>query len=340
MPVSVVVGGQYGGEGKGKVTNYFARQFNAKAVVRVGGPNSGHTVVHNDVRYKLRVLSSACMLSDVITVLPVGSYINIELLEKELKLLDNFNIKERLIIDKNAMIIDNFDSFMEKEARLKETIASTTSGIGNAIQRRIKRDVDEDIKFAKDDVRLRSYVMDTSQLYNKLLRSNEHIIVEGTQGFGLSVLHSDYYPYCTARDTTASAFLMEAGLSPLNVINIIMVIRRYPIRVGGYSGHLNKEITWEEVTRKSGSKEQLMEYTTVTNNLRRVAEFDADLVNKAISVNNPNIIVLNHEDYIDYENNENNKLTEKQLADINVIQNDIGRKIDYVGNGESLIIKL
>jgi len=62
------------------------------------------------------------------------------------------------------------------------------------------------------------------------------VIIEGTQGFGLSLLHAADYPYVTSRDTTAAAFVSEAGLSPLDVDDIVLVLRAFPIRVGGNSG--------------------------------------------------------------------------------------------------------
>ena len=78
MPVSIVVGGQYGSEGKGKVAHYIARTSGARAAVRVGGPNSGHTVyADSGKKYIFQHLPTAAILPDVICVLATGSYIDV-----------------------------------------------------------------------------------------------------------------------------------------------------------------------------------------------------------------------------------------------------------------------
>ena len=84
MPVSVVIGGQFGSEGKGKVSAWLARSTNAAAAVRVGGPNSGHTVVDGTgVSRVFRHLPTAAVLPDVLCVIAPGSYLDIEVLLRE-----------------------------------------------------------------------------------------------------------------------------------------------------------------------------------------------------------------------------------------------------------------
>jgi adenylosuccinate synthase len=85
MPVTVVVGGQFGGEGKGKVAHFLAREMNARIAIRVGGTNSGHTIIdpHTNQPLILRQLPTAAILSDVTCVLGAGSYINPDILLKE-----------------------------------------------------------------------------------------------------------------------------------------------------------------------------------------------------------------------------------------------------------------
>src|SRR6266568_4296109 len=98
MPVSVVVGGQYGSEGKGKVALHVAQQARARAVVRVGGPNSGHTAVDgNGKTWVLRQLPASCLASNTQIVLPAGSLIDPDILLSE---VEQLHIRpERLIID-------------------------------------------------------------------------------------------------------------------------------------------------------------------------------------------------------------------------------------------------
>ena len=139
------------------------------------------------------------------------------------------------------------------------------------------------------------------------------IIVEGTQGFGLSLHHSRLWPHTTSKDTTAAQFLMEAGLSPLLVDEVVMVIRTFPIRVAGQqAGPLRHEITWEDIRRESNYPHDLFEITTVTRKRRRVARFDLDLVLDACQANRPTSLVVHGLDYLGYEN-----LGVKVFADLN-----------------------
>jgi len=339
MSVSVVVGGQFGSEGKGKVSYYFAKKLKAAAVVRVGGTNSGHTVINkNGKEYKFRILPTSAIDKSITCILPSGSYIDTGILEKEIEIS---GIKAKnLKIDENAVIIDRKMIATELQSDLQKRIGSTQSGTGEAVIRRLSRT--DNILFAKDCKKLRNYVTvtDTKKLMRDMLTKNKHIVIEGTQGFGLSPINSEYYPYCTSRDTTAAGFLMESGLSPFDVENVIMVIRAYPIRVSGNSGELLKETSWEKVTLSSGAKNDLVEYTTVTNNKRRVAEFDAEVVKRAILVNKPNIIVLNHVDYIDYSCHDLKHIPNKVSKFINKIAISIGQHIDYVGTGKSMLISI
>lgn len=335
MPVSIIVGGQFGSEGKGKVSYYFVNKFDASAVVRVGGTNSGHTVVDcNGKEYVFRTLPTACIDSNRLCVLPSGSYIDLDILFSEIAFsgISDRNLK----IDPYSVIIDGLMKSEEQNSNLAESIGSTQSGTGAAVIERIRRKR-KDI-FAKDIPELQKYICDTKPLLRDLLDQGKHIVIEGTQGFGLSLINSTLYPHCTSRDTTAAGFLAETGLSPFDVENVIMVIRAYPIRVSGESGPLEKEIDWETVKQMSGANADLTEYTTVTKRIRRVAEFNPDIVKKAIEVNQPNIIVLNHIDYIDYSCHDSDELSNSIVDFIKRISRGINQHIDYIGTGKSILL--
>ena len=161
-------------------------------------------------------------------------------------------------------------------------------------------------------------------------------MIEGTQGFGLSVLHGGYYPKATSRDTTAAAFVSEAGLSPLDVDQVVMVIRSFPIRVAGNSGPLPNEITWEELAKSAGLPKQYCERTTVTQKVRRVGKFDAQIVRNAIAHNNPNQIVLNHLDYIDASAHSEH-YSEDVLRFVERVEREIGRPVTWIGAAPDLL---
>ena len=284
MPVTVVVGGQFGGEGKGKVAHYLAQETKARIAVRVGGSNSGHTVIDpSGTPIIFRHLPTAAILPDVICVLGAGSYINPDILLQEV-----FRVglsPHRLLIDPNAIIVTERELNEEKNSLLRQSIASTLSGTGAAVSRRISREAST--IFAKDEKRLEKYVRPVVPVMREHLDAGQRIIIEGTQGFGLSLLHSEYYPYVTSRDTTAAAFVSEAGLSPLDVDDVVLVLRAFPIRVGGNSGPLPNEIDWDSVTSESGQEAPILERTSVTKTIRRVGRFDPDVVRQAIMVNQP-----------------------------------------------------
>ncbi len=333
MPVSIVVGGQYGSEGKGKVAHYLAREMNAAYAVRCGGSNSGHTVVdeHGNARI-FQHLPTASILPDVKLVICAGSYIDLDILFKE---IEATNVdKGRLFIDPDAVIITPELKQRELKGGLVEKIGSTGSGTGAAVAARINR---EPVLFAKDVYELRPFIASVPEMLRKALDKNERIIIEGTQGFGLSPLHSRLFPYVTSRDTTAAAFLSETGLSPMDVDDIVLTIRAFPIRVEGNSGPLPNEIDWETITKEGGHTEKIQELTSVTKRLRRVARFDAEIVRRAIVVNRPTRIVLNHLDYISETTIP--FLVKGMKNFILSIEAIIGRDISFLGLGRNIIIE-
>ena len=330
MGVSVIFGGQWGSEGKGKTTYFFANKLHASTVVRVGGTNSGHTVVNEaGVRTAFQTLPVAALLEGITCVLPAGSYIDLDILSKEIEMCGLES--KRLKIHPNAIIISKSNRNMEAEKHLNREIGSTESGTGEAVISRISRN--QNVQLAKYTEELRPYLCDTDEFLRMELRHSHEVIIEGTQGFGLSVLHSKEYPYSTSRDTSAAAFVSEAGVSPFDVKKIIMTLRAFPIRVAGNSGPLPNETTWEEITQSAKAPSKILEYTTVTKKLRRVAKFDSDVVKRSIISNCPNIVVLNHCDYFDYSINNKEIISTQAEKEIEKIELQIGR-IDYIGTGD------
>lgn len=331
MKISVVVGGQYGSEGKGKAALFLAKKRNAQVAIRVGGANSGHTVYWDGKPQILYHLPAAAFLKDIVCVIGPGSYINISNLKKDLE-KTGLN-RNRFIIDRNVFIIGEDDILVEKYSCHLEQIASTFSGTGNAVIRRMLRDSPQYDIYNSDLRHLGSIRNTVDFLYHTFNKSR--VILEGTQGFGLSVLHADSYPYVTSRDTIAAGFLSEAGLSPIDVDEILMVIRAFPIRVGGTSGILPNETCWEKISEISGYS-QLKEYTSVTKKLRRVGMFDSAIVNQAIKANKPTAILLNHVDYFDNLCNKESLITEKALKNVQNINSSLIKKIDFIGVGPKI----
>jgi adenylosuccinate synthase len=234
-----------------------------------------------------------------------GAVINIELLLQEIA---HCKVSaDRLGIDPQTMIITKAD--IASEGVLQKKIGSTKQGVGFATARRI-RERGGSIKLARDYKELQPYVRSVWEELEKAYSAGSKVLLEGTQGTGLSIYHG-FYPYVTSRDTTVAGCLSEAGISPSRVRKVVMVCRTYPIRVqspsGGTSGPMSSEITWVELSRRSGislSKLKKTEKTSTTNRDRRVSEFDWALLRKAATLNGPTDIALTFADYL-HKNNEN-----------------------------------
>jgi adenylosuccinate synthase len=339
MPVSVVVGGQYGSEGKGKVALEIVRRDpSVAAVVRVGGRNSGHTVITADGKpCIMRQLPAASVDRAVRVFLPPGTYIDLDVLRRELALLGLG--PEAVTISPFARIITNEHKRWEEKAGLGQAIASTLSGTGGAVIAMTAREASSfplRSVHAEDISELQPFLRDTTAEMRRLLDAGKRVVIEGTQGFGLSLLHSGVWPKATSRDTTAAGFLAEAGLSPRDVDDVTMVIRCHPIRVAGESGPLPGETTWEQIAAEGGWTGDIREFTTVTKKLRRVGKFDPAIVRRAIEVNRPNRIVLNHLDYVDA--GVRVQLTRKAREFVEEVEAGIGQRIGWFGIGPATVL--
>lgn len=332
MPATIVVGGQYGSEGKGKVVALLASRAKSPWLVRCGGPNSGHTVTIHGKDVVLRQVPSCAEPSKATFCLAAGCVIDEEVLLRE---LDMLNIERaRIIVDPRAVIVTEQDR--EAERRELMEIASTCTGTGAALVHRMSRRVD--VPLAKNSVALRARcrVETVAPLLHDSIDRGGDVIVEGTQGFALSLLHGPDYPFVTSRDTTAAGFAMEAGLSPRMITNIVMVLRTFPIRVGGPSGPFANEISWDEIAKASGAPVVHPEYTSVTKRLRRVARFDIEAVKLACQYNRPTSLAVMGLDRLEYANtglSNVGNLTPRARKFLDELALAIGVHVEFVGTG-------
>jgi adenylosuccinate synthase len=338
MPVSVVVGGQYGSEGKGKVSlSLVRRDRSIRVVVRPGGTNSGHTGYTRDGRrVVVRQLPAAAIDGSVEVFLPAGSYIDVDLLFHELG--DTRLAPQQLSIDPRAHIIRPEHVAWESESGLLDSIGSTGSGTGAAVLSRIGRCSHflPHATLASEVPELLPFISDVAPRLEETLKRGDRVLIEGTQGFGLSPIHGDAWPKSTSRDTTASGFLAEAGLSPLVVDQVVLVLRSHPIRVAGDSGPLVRETSWRVIAEQAGAPISLAELTSVTRKLRRVGFFDPEVVRRAVLANSPTHIVLNHLDYVDWAARDG--LTKKAIDFVDQVEREMDRSITHVGTGPASTI--
>lgn len=336
--VDVIVGGQFGSEGKGHVAAHIAPEYDC--LVRVGGPNAGHTVFEKPLKHVFHLLPSGSHRNQTAKlILGPGTIINVDTLLSEISqyhIVDEQDkMNRRLVIDENAIIISNEQ--IELEQSVKKTIGSTGQGVGAATANNIlARLYANDKHKAKNNKRLQEFIGSTYEELEKMYQNNHRVLIEGTQGTGLS-LHHGIYPYVTSRDTTVSGCLSEVGVSPKRVRKIIMVTRTYPIRVGGNSGpFFSKEIDFETIANRSGKDLSLLkssEKTTTTKVQRRIAEFSWTLFRKACELNSPTDIALTFTDYFS-KGNENvrryDQLTEQTRQFIEELEMCSGVKVSLV----------
>ncbi len=328
--VDVMVGGQYGSEGKGHMASYLSKEYDI--LVRVGGPNAGHTVYHP--RYTFHHLPSGTAHAHTKLIIGPGAVLNLKTPDGKKKpkgLIEEIAecdvSRDRLSIDPQAMIIELED--IQNEKLLEDSIASTATGVGYATARRIigratyQKKLTEmtrkvasgstsiegtRVRFARNIKELRPYIRSTAEELERAFSDGKRVFLEGTQGTGLSIYHASY-PHVTSRDTSVAGCLAEAGISPSRVRKVVMVCRTYPIRVGdskkGKSGPMVQEISFEEVSKRSEIPLEELETTEITSTTRRprrVAEFDWSLLRKSATLNAPTDVALSFVDYITIKN--------------------------------------
>ena len=331
MPVTVVVGGQYGSEGKGKVCSHLAMTDDVDYMVRCGGPNSGHTVYAGGKKYELKQVPSGFVNSKTRLLIAPGALVNPRMFLDEVELCGL--APAQVGIDEHAGIIEEADIAAEQTLDLRGRLGSTGSGVGAAVGRRVLRE--SDFREAKDHPDLSPYITSVRQELGRAVKTDSNIVVEGTQGFGLSLYHARDWPYRTSRDTTAHSFLGEVGLG-VRHFEVIMALRTFPIRVGGNSGCLENEVTWEDVQRLSGYPYPIAEHTTTTKRLRRVARFDWGVVEEAVVANDPSQIALHGADYLDYRNKSATRygdLTPETRTFVEEIESHTGVPVSIIGTG-------
>lgn len=327
--VDVIVGGLYGSEGKGNIAFHLAPEYDL--LIRVGGPNAAHKVyLASGDKFTHFSLPSGTKAGTAQLAIGPGSVIDPGDLLKEISECDVNT--DRLSIDPQAMVIEEKDK--EREQELKGRIGSTVSGTGSATARRVMRE--EDVRLAKEVEDLHPYIRPTSEILERAYASGARIMLEGTQGSGLS-LHHGPYPYTTSRDTNVGGCLAESGVAPARVRKVVMVVRTYPIRVAGNSGPLSRELQWSDIEERSGlSGLTTTELTSKTQVLRRVGEPEWDLLRKAALLNAPTDIALTFADYLGEGNAKAwrfEELTEETLQFIDEVERVTGARVSLISTG-------
>jgi adenylosuccinate synthase len=298
---AVVLGGQFGSEGKGAAVAWLATQCDRFDVVTTNAAaQAGHTSIHNGVKHVVNHLPTAPLIQTGSHVyLNAGCVIDPELLFDELARTNYFPRCDSFTIDPMATIITPECKDEEQAADSQQTlIASTRKGVGVALARKTLRSG----MTARDHPELSPFIKRLN-LNTMMGRDSMSVLVEVPQGLDLS-LNSMFYPHVTSRNCTVAQGLADAGIHPCFIGPVMLVLRCHPIRVGnivengktlGNSGGVwsdQRELTWDEIGRPP-------EITTVTGRVRRVFSWSAQQTDNAISACRPDVVFLTHCDYID-----------------------------------------
>jgi adenylosuccinate synthase len=272
LPCSVIVGAFWGDEGKGKIISYLALKDDLNFCVRTGSVNAAHTIFYEGKKYALHMVPAAFINPKTRLLIAAGANVHVGQFFKEMELTQVD--PKRVGIDQNASIIEQKHSDQDKASAVNKGIGTTGWGVGPAIEERVRRTA----KLAKDIPELKPYLADQVGEVNDGLDEGKSVLLEGTQGFMLSLFLGGGYPYVTGRDTGASAIASEAGVGPTRVDEVILVYKSFMTRVG--AGPLPGEITKEEALKRGW-----FEVAAGTGRERRSAPFDFDLARKTAKIN-------------------------------------------------------
>ena len=315
----VVVGTQWGDEGKGKITNYLSQQ--ADMVVRYqGGDNAGHSIQFDGTKYALHVIPSGVFHAHIRNVLGNGVVLNPKTFVEEVTHLKQQGFAcDNLYISDRAHVIFDYHKVLDglQEVALGERkIGTTKKGIGPTYTDKVSRSGIRVGDFVSDDfetmyktalrqknaeiIRLggeplsieesyqeyqaladviRPYVVDTVVMINEAVKQNQKILFEGAQG---ALLDIDFgtYPYVTSSNPSGGGVCVGSGIGPTAIQDVIGIAKAYATRVG--SGAFPTEFE-DDVAKRI--RETAHEYGTTTKRPRRIGWLDAVVLKYSTMIN-------------------------------------------------------
>ena len=330
MSINVIVGGQWGDEGKGKIVDLLSKEANIVARYQ-GGSNAGHTVYHNDKKIVLHQIPTGILRENNLCILGKGMVVDPAGIVEEIECLNNNNIEynNRIIIDYYAHIVTPLHKLIDQinEEKSGGKIGTTCKGIGPTYQDKYQRigirAIDLlDISLLKDKLEnriqigldrneissddllninlndfynsckiIKSFIKDSFPiLFNK---SSRNILIEGAQGTLLDIDHGTF-PYVTSSNCSSGGISTGLGIPGNQLNNIIGIFKAYVTRVGG--GPFPTELFDD-----NGAKLQSIgkELGATTGRVRRCGWFDIVAAKYSASINGLTGIALTKLDILD-----------------------------------------
>lgn len=278
--IHMVMDFQWGSTGKGLIAGYLAKRGDYDTSICSFAVNAGHTYIDKErgMRMMTQQIPTGALSSPTVktVLLGPGSLIHAPTLLDEITKYGQYLKGKRLLIHPHAAVIEEYHTDQEIEWGMAK-IGSTVHGVGAAAIERIKRNPENPnvagVRWKGTE--LEQYVCTTDE-YMAALQAAESILIEGAQGYNLSLYHGSY-PYTTSRDVTPWQIAADCGL-PYNWASYIQVIgstRCFPIRVNNRTGSSGPchddqtELSWDYFADLGVAPE----ITTVTKLQRRIFTF-------------------------------------------------------------------
>ena len=327
----IILGSQWGDEGKGKIVDLFSARFDIVARYQ-GGHNAGHTVVVGNRKFVLKLIPSGILHPGKKAVIGNGMVINPAALLGEIDALESagIDVTGRLFISNRAHVIFPVHPMME--GRLGKLIDTTKRGIGPCYEDKMGRrgfriadlfnpDVfraqydlvmkekvaiaktlgiyeELDLRRIRDGyeafaARILPMVRDTSMLLNQAIRDGKTVLFEGAQG---TMLDIDFgtYPFVTSSSASAGGACTGTGVPPTRITGVIGISKAYITRVGGGPFPTEALDAMGDILRNRGN-----EYGAVTGRPRRCGWFDVPLLRYTAAINGFDSLVITKLDVLD-----------------------------------------
>ena len=327
----LIVGIQWGDEGKGKIVDLLAQKYDAVARYQ-GGHNAGHTIWVDGTKYALHLIPSGVLNPDAINIIGNGVVVSPAALIKEMKQFDR--LEGRLFVSESAhMILGFHEQIDQAKERLRGTkaIGTTGRGIGPAYSEKIARagfrlgelrDIDalaarileyfeqngaiyEALGVASPDAAelktelkdyadvLLPFLANTTKMVWELLAKDKNVLLEGAQGTMLDIDHGTY-PYVTSSSTISAGACIGLGISPKDIGKVTGIVKAYCTRVG--NGPFPTEDFGDDGDQL---RTQGHEFGTTTGRPRRCGWFDAVATKFASRINGCDELAIMKLDVLD-----------------------------------------